>query len=467
MLPAKQLSDLPIELLDEIINHAYSSRRNDVIACCRTSTAFRHVATRRLYRNITLVGPSTIMACCKTLIANPTAAQSVRSFNVQASRIPFVFYLRRPTVFPAFYRVLRAALTCLENLLELDLHCHDPHGISLPSGPCMPRLVRFDTDHNHAAAVAAFLERHPSLQQIALCSLDHCETALFESVRLPSLHTFQGVVQHVPLVLPGAPLRSLSITFLPMDEDHEGIVRNLAQYAPHLDTLQVAVAASGSSDILVRAIATHFPNIQSLTLGMLPSIYPTNSSNITVSIRDNLSQFKKLQSIFLPCMEYFTFTLGPSLDSDFETVCELGNLCPTIRTCLLPSNVLWIHVRDAIWYPGQHSSGRQWLRRKMAAHHPAFEGVGKVVDGVLNAGLVVPGEWLEVMQAHAEVKNLVAELNGSGSDQDDDEDAEGGSDDENIQGDEDEDEDGDDEDEGSDEDEDEDEDSVDGEDGSM
>lgn len=75
--------DLPIELLDEVIEHALPS---DQATCCRVSRIVNDVSTRRLYRSISLLSPSQVVKCCKTLSSNALAASSVRSLQINVPR---------------------------------------------------------------------------------------------------------------------------------------------------------------------------------------------------------------------------------------------------------------------------------------------------------------------------------------------------------------------------------------------
>jgi F-box-like len=70
---------LPVEVLQEIADVVNLDTQ---LSLCRVSKLFHSFTIRSLYRDISLVNPSALVACCHVLASNMNAAAVVRTFSI-------------------------------------------------------------------------------------------------------------------------------------------------------------------------------------------------------------------------------------------------------------------------------------------------------------------------------------------------------------------------------------------------
>jgi hypothetical protein len=71
--------NFPFEVLEQI---AGIVNLNTQLSLCQVSKYFHSFTIRSLYRHITLVNASALVACCHVLSSNLNAAAAVRSFSI-------------------------------------------------------------------------------------------------------------------------------------------------------------------------------------------------------------------------------------------------------------------------------------------------------------------------------------------------------------------------------------------------
>ena len=71
--------NLPVEVLEEITDVVNLDTQ---VSLCQVSKLFHSFTIRSLYRDISLVNPSALVACCHVLASNSNAAAAVRTFSI-------------------------------------------------------------------------------------------------------------------------------------------------------------------------------------------------------------------------------------------------------------------------------------------------------------------------------------------------------------------------------------------------
>lgn len=86
------IHSFPVEILTEITRFLHPTH---LTSWGTVSKLLNAVSTRQLYRTIVLQTLTAVIRCCKTLLSNPLAALSVRSFTaVPPQAFEYVFCLR-------------------------------------------------------------------------------------------------------------------------------------------------------------------------------------------------------------------------------------------------------------------------------------------------------------------------------------------------------------------------------------
>ncbi|KAF5354095.1 hypothetical protein D9756_006899 [Leucocoprinus leucothites] len=378
MVPPK----LPPEILDEITQFSHQAAQ---LTLCRTSPVFRSLATRSLYRNVSLTTSSSLMQLCNTLRSNPVAAACVKRFSV------FYLPMKPPNIaytayFTSFYQNLRTALLRLTNLQEFSLLVRDPTLMTtlfFPSAPALyfPLLRCFKTHLPLEQLLLSFLERHPKL---AYLEVSHHENLVFDDPSHPRgnvthvprsfptlrrLHHFVGNSVYLEKLTPAypLPLRSAYVIWN-ATQQCQGPILSLASAASK--TLNfLSCRRRGWNTDLVDLITMHLPNIHALHIHNVLIVDIQLPEGYQEEIAHYLSRCRNLQRLKLTReVQWCPNDFQHDLNCEFSIVTEWGSACPSLFVIILPHSFLhveWHRVSENIWVPVDISSegvARRWLK---------------------------------------------------------------------------------------------------------
>lgn len=190
---------------------------------------------------------------------------------------------------------LQAALKALPQLTELHLAIE---GAYLPAleGCTFPRLTTFSSIadlYPQPAYLANFLARHPSITSLCLggdAAAPTQRTLQLSEGSLPNLSSYMGSRRLVPAIIPGRPVRRVTLAWHAPNVELEVacVIPELAKASTPVQSF--SVATPGWSSAMLRALATYLPGLHSLRLHNVSADYHNEvvshlSDAITIMIR--------------------------------------------------------------------------------------------------------------------------------------------------------------------------------------
>ncbi|KII94852.1 hypothetical protein PLICRDRAFT_47860 [Plicaturopsis crispa FD-325 SS-3] len=390
------LLDLPIELISEIAEYA---PRNDLLTLCTVSRVVGELATRVLYRDIDLSTPNTTVRCCRTLVTNGVAARSVHFISIYLE--DWECMTPNPTLFPAFFRLVRNALGRLKQVTRCLLRTVDTLGLdTILSISHFPHLLCFRTGQIDHSTLVPFLQRHPSLEELHVLSLvqgtlSDISAAPPASLNLPRLKWLAGTFPLIRLIRTETSICELTILRGTDDRDFDSLLSFIEHCTTHLQSLRVVSSFWDGETIY--AIAKHLPDLNFICFVHPPHVdFATH--DFVRCVGEVMPRFTSLISLTLPGVtSLYSPTIPQSvLDTEYKTVLDWTGRCSTLEVCSFPSCVKWTRIHNKIWIPSSElaiiaATGKRWLLEKVLLKHPAFVDFPKELRDptlVLNGGTV-------------------------------------------------------------------------------
>ncbi|KAL4076428.1 hypothetical protein J3A83DRAFT_2206272 [Scleroderma citrinum] len=313
------LSDLPRELLDEIIGR---SPRVTWLSLCQTSKSLNCLALSWLYREISANNATKVIQICRAIISNSIAAQSIRVLRFTPTA--------QALLFAAFDEEF-ALNSCT-----------------------FPYLRSFQSSFHTTPEITKFLNRHPSLTNIYLPLLSRA--VIFGAM--------------VPFLSFNAPIQTLVILWPLVDFDYDPYFRAICESTCPL--LDMSCMCPVWRPTMLQSL------FQSVDPSRWRSLIFSNSGQITNPDTQEASNSEWLELIgsALEKMQFsnlvrivchvFTFFIDPpstiQYDREFTCVQRWSHACPTLRTIVFPSGLTWFCLRGEAWLPDMSPRvAKQWL----------------------------------------------------------------------------------------------------------
>ncbi|KAL5487522.1 hypothetical protein ACEPAI_5630 [Sanghuangporus weigelae] len=340
--------NFPVEIFHHILEHV---PRTTLTAAARANTAFNEVSERLIYRHLELATIPQALQCFESLQKKPQAAQSVREFVIMIRESRNVVARLGP--------ILSTVLQSLSQLTALHLAVEGPYLPAL-NGCTFPRLTIFSSIADlspNPAPLAEFLVRHPSITSLCLGGdtpsnnpdLRNASPISLPPTALPALSSYMGSRRLAPALVPGRPVRRITLAWHSPNVDFEVgcIVPSLGRTSAPV--LSFSVATPGWSSVLVRAVAACLPALQSLRLHNISSDFH-NESELFTTITNVLRSFPDLARLELPCHRNVRSILDT--EAEYRTAKQWAGLAPRLQTIIFPSSRTWQRNDKGVWEPG-------------------------------------------------------------------------------------------------------------------
>ncbi|KAF8803472.1 hypothetical protein BYT27DRAFT_7260221 [Phlegmacium glaucopus] len=393
---ASPILRLPLETLEVFIGLASVSSQLS-LAC--VSQLFHTLTLRWLYRDIALYSPNAVVACCRTLAANPTAATSVRSLLITYSIGPYA-----NSFLSAYYRLIQNALRSLPELQIVKLLVHDAYFITLINQCTFPSLRHVECYLKLSNPLIKFLNRHPGISYLQVSP--HEDTSFlsdntFPTLSLPKLQYFAGNGQSVP-VISVSTLRAAIVSWDAVDTAPDVAIKALERSS--FDTLTLlSCRRRGWNLDLFQIISNHLPDILSLHISNVLLVDENPTESYLQAIRNILRNFTRLRILRINCIDYWQMgDVKCQLDKDFATVTEWGEGCSSLVEITLPhSNGLsWYRIRNSLWIPDpRHNVAITWLRDALILKQIRWDVVLDELEQTLCKSTANPNEYSETITA--------------------------------------------------------------------
>ncbi|RDB16578.1 hypothetical protein Hypma_002742 [Hypsizygus marmoreus] len=366
---------LPLELLEEIADEVHLDTQ---LSLCRVSKLFHSLTIRSVYRVIFLDSPALVVACCRTLASNRTAALSVRQLAITYTPMePPRFYY-----FSSFYALIGKALQNLSQLHELKLMVSDPAYIRTLNRAHFPFLRHFECYLALTDSLILFLNRHPTINYLQIAPTEaFVQTSVVDSSRpplqvvLPKLQYFIGNSECISALVPDASLRAAFIFWEAAYSTPQDTIRSLEHSSG--DTINlVSCRRRGWNLDLIDLISISLPNIYVLIITNLLVVDVRPSEAYLNAVKNMLSRFSMLRNLHLHCIDTWNMNdVKCNMDEDFATVTAWGSACPSLLECILPhsNGMKWIRIHD-LWLPDPNSEqGMEWTWDMLCSNgHPQW-----------------------------------------------------------------------------------------------
>ncbi|KIK60509.1 hypothetical protein GYMLUDRAFT_43832 [Collybiopsis luxurians FD-317 M1] len=354
---------LPNEVLYEIFHNLPASVLA-VIAC--VSHRFNAVAEHILYSSISLRDvlsqsspyPWRTRLCCESIIQRTHLVESIRGFHVrwQADvQPPSSQFDFSPTVMK-----LTEALRILTSLESLELWLGPanykagplaPHVVErIIQGAHFPQLVSVSLGAEwtkgsplYSNILDTFLGSLNSLRHLKLP--DHHTALNLPLDSLPILSSFRGSPATSASLLPGRPVRYLSLVGDDYDVDQE-ILTRLASTTEPLRVLDLS--SMSVRPVILRNLATHLPAIEVLKvrLALRHTLhYALTGIRLLTGLSSVLSTFHSLIHLDLSP----TSVAGADAQQEMSLCDEWTRACPSLRRITFPSHIEWVLGSDKSW----------------------------------------------------------------------------------------------------------------------
>lgn len=251
-------SSLPVELIDNILQNVHSS---DLVALSLTCTALSPVASRLLYRDISVSAWSNNTKVVATLAKRPDLAIFVRSFSITTAM--------QPPAFPAFDQLLATALSGMTELTTLNLNLADSSTSWIlekaAQNESYHRLHQFTASFPLDQNVANFLEKTPNLIELEVDSIPCVEPTspvpTLLPTTIPHLAQFVGSVRAAKTIVPGRPLESIHLN------EGDLVEEDVADFSRATGRVTVFSATASNPPVpLLESIAHSLPHLAYLRI---------------------------------------------------------------------------------------------------------------------------------------------------------------------------------------------------------
>ncbi|KAF5385360.1 hypothetical protein D9615_001012 [Tricholomella constricta] len=323
--------DLSIFLPELLMEIFRSLAPPDLLSLCLTSKNINAVATRLLYRSITLRAPAKAIRCFQTIIRRPEVAVAVRKL-----------YLRfRPThkLFSSFYKLVAAAIRCTTLLNHLGI-CFFGPPLGFMQNVTLEHLTRCVLPYS--SELFSFLRRHPNIiilyvlpRQLPL----HMKGPITPIPYMPKLRHLSAFSAMIPSMW------SLPTTLRGADIFWQ------SQYNPAKEISLLTTARLSYLTImlphrniisLIQALATHCSRLLDLNICLLPCAVHNHMTSTFNTIETYLELFHALNSISIKITKDQSPPQPPlgfsDIDKQFEMLTRWGKLCPTLEHGTLPTS---------------------------------------------------------------------------------------------------------------------------------
>ncbi|KAF9477266.1 hypothetical protein BDN70DRAFT_862077 [Pholiota conissans] len=371
--PSSNIVRLPLEVLEIFIQYSPLSTQ---LALARVSKLFHSLSLHPLYCNISLSSPRNVVACCRTLLASPSAAKVVRSFMIS-----YTYYSTSSnTLLAAYYSVIKGALLALTGLHTLKLLVHDPYFVTLLKNRIFPALRQFECYLTPSIALIGFLNSHPKVNYLQLSPNENTSGEFLDEdnklppVELPRLQYFAGNAQSIPCLGTSSTLRAAIISWNIMDTDPD-LPLSALQRSSHATLSLLSCRRRGWNLDLIEMISNHLPDIHSLHISNVLLVDGHPTEHYLQTIRSILQRFTQLHRFKIHCIDYWEMgNIACRLDEDFTTVTCWGDACPSLTEISLPhsEDLSWYRISENVWIPDpKHKAGAAWLSDAVTSkrHH--------------------------------------------------------------------------------------------------
>ncbi|KZO99365.1 hypothetical protein CALVIDRAFT_378946 [Calocera viscosa TUFC12733] len=297
---------LPTELWDLIFSSVPA--RADLASLSAVSNAFYELATRHLYRDLSLRRGIPTVQQCLVLARKPQLARHVRSMTVifgldgvdRAGASRTRSYARSPTEMfaPAYARLFFRVYNASARLAALSLSSF------LAFEECLTaNLFRFPplVDYFEVGARGPpgdILNALPNVERLFMIKVFGCNIDNLSSSALPKLRSVRCSLRQAETLIPGRPVQEVALEATTLDLDHLPRV---------IDTLSLSTAPIQALDIKLRTfnldtfgrISTAFPTLQEFVLTVLdvPQTGLFDLSPDELVTRGGFSRFVQLQTL--------------------------------------------------------------------------------------------------------------------------------------------------------------------------
>lgn len=327
---------LPVEILDHVVQHLDLL---DKISLARCSSRFNGLCTRLIYRDVAWSRWPQALQCCRTLLKCPRTSQAVRRLSISFDSPP-------PNLLQNAYKMLSTALRQLTQLTTLSAIAMIDAYFSIVLAPCrFPHLVDLSLALPIPRSCTAFLARHPGIRYLQIHPIPMgapMSPALgfdsIPSIALPALHSLIAPQPWILKLVGSASRLESAVVFwdLRFPCDPRAVLAGLG--APGYF---VSVTHGWREDVMEAAVEA-LPNLTRFTLRS--SMRHTDAKSLLAGLKHYLPRWKRLirLNIVLAGVSKHERPVPPTeavLEAGFATVTRLGELCPSLRQCTLPSDV--------------------------------------------------------------------------------------------------------------------------------
>ncbi|TEB30747.1 hypothetical protein FA13DRAFT_1853153 [Coprinellus micaceus] len=362
---------LPAELIEQCLRLCSNPT---LIHLCRTSHFINELATRALYREISVCSVGALIRCCRTLAARPTTASALRSLSL--------YYPVSSTGYTQnLYDLIRRALDTAPELVHLRISTPDPRIVTaLQFRSAHPELRNFHSQLTLSASLVEFLNQHPTLTSVEVSPFENTRLAkdCLPGIELPALGHFAGNAQILSKLDKKAKPRAAFISWDAMDQHPHLAIETLQSHNLRV----LGCRRRGWNTDLFDIVSTSLPHILWLNVANLLAVDTPPTKEYLMAVKSHLTRFKKLQRLGLQCVD--TWQMGDIqcvLEEDFQTVRSWGEACSSLQQIILPHSgtMGWYRVIDDLWIPDPRDQrGAAWLYRAVMRHeYPSWN---RIVD---------------------------------------------------------------------------------------
>ncbi|KAJ6453794.1 hypothetical protein C8R45DRAFT_1038884 [Mycena sanguinolenta] len=326
---------MPNEILADIMSQ---SSKSDLLALCRTSRLLRNIATRLLYRIVSLSIPEQIMAFLRTMESIEPRKRlpgHVREFRIADIRGSESLSKRTvkslASVLFQFHR-----LECLDLLLNDTIEFTDILDYARFQNLA---TFRYTLQTQNPTSLSSFLNRHPTVTNLTLHATVGPLQRL-DAIHLPHLTVYDGPSLFVPL-FDDTSLRSVtevSLTIYALDDDVDTALMRLGPMTALHALSAVVMGVDIEISAFLTSVARHIPRTEILIFrAHNPAPF---SREATLKIAGSLAELSHL------------VVIGFSVDDrtehdDRETVALWCEACKSLSTIILHREV-W-DCKDGHW----------------------------------------------------------------------------------------------------------------------
>jgi len=293
--------------------------------------------------------------------ASRTALQSATTFRV-----------RRLNILSSRGALTAAALATLVNIRTLELRLQSARYIPILEKSSFPRLYKFASSMPFTSEVIVFINRHPAIRDLALLPQFITVKPPLQPVKLPNLKHVRTISETLPTVLAASP--NVELVFL----QHSSATPNLNQVAEEIDAIAKLAPNLRALQVTRPVLSLEVTLLISTRLSKLETlaIYrprPRSSFDVEYEVDalprmgEYLSAFQSLSYLRMQYSSncHRNLTLA-DLDHDCSMVSAWGAACPTLTTCVLPTEISWFRSEANVWLPEQESPlCQEWAAEKL------------------------------------------------------------------------------------------------------